>query len=277
MKYSESFRELVESRKFNYIGHGNPNAKILIISKEPAIDRNVPEGKILYERDIKCNCEQWLANLDRQDSVSYDTLKESFHSAETDYNPLYPYKGQKCLVNKKLKGNDQPNEGTARTWVAYQKLYDRIAGKPQKGKMDLIDFHKYVFSTDFSDKTAAMSNQTDPVLTHKSIMHRKEMFKSDFFQKFPIVIIPAGHYPKNYGINMEEIFSVRWVGKTDFCGEGKKRKFINVHYNSAHTKLVVHTVQLSRYNNELLDKLGQIVRGFINNDLKKYAIDFLEK
>lgn len=278
MKYSETFVKLVESGKFNYIGHGNPNAKILIVSKEPAANKDSD----LYKRDIEDNCRQWKDNIANCDKISYDTLKDSIVPFQENYNPLYPHKGQKCTVRtktNKLDENKQPifkgANGTARTWVAYQKLYDRIAGKQDKGKEEDIDFHKYVFSTDFSNEAAPMSNLTNTEETGKSIVNRNEMFKDKFFQNFPIVIIAAGHYPRYYKINLEEIFQVKWVSPTDdSCGKGK---FINVHYNEAHTKLLVHTVQLSFYTTKLLNKLTQIIHNFISNDLKQDITEFLEK
>ena len=55
MEYSKEFRELLEiAEKFNqtYVGHGNPNAKILIIANEPAADINTDFGKELIDRDL---------------------------------------------------------------------------------------------------------------------------------------------------------------------------------------------------------------------------------
>lgn len=274
MKYYEAFVKLVESGKFNYIGHGNPNAKILIVSKEPAANKDSD----LYKRDIEDNCRQWKDNIANCDKISYNTLKDSIVPFQENYNPLYPHKGQKCTVRtktNKLDENKQPifkgANGTARTWVAYQKLYDRIVGKPDKGKEKDIDFHKYVFSTDFSNEAAPMSNLTNTEETGKSIINRNEMFKNEFFQNFPIVIIAAGHYPNKYNINLEEIFRVKWIA----CGI--RKNFINVHYNTDKTKLLIHTKQMSYYSYELLDDIANIIRDFISNDLKHDITEFLER
>lgn len=278
MKYSEAFVKLVESGKFNYIGHGNPNAKILIVSKEPAANKDSD----LYKRDIEDNCRQWKDNIANCDKISYDTLKDSIVPFQENYNPLYPHKGQKCTVRtktNKLDENKQPifkgANGTARTWVAYQKLYDRIAGKPDKRKEEDIDFHKYVFSTDFSNEAAPMSNLTNTEETGKSIVNRNEMFKDKFFQNFPIVIIAAGHYPRYYKINLEEIFQVNWVSPTDdSCGKGK---FIKLHYNITRTKLLIQTNQMSGFSYKLLNDIAEAIRDFISNDLKQDITEFLEK
>lgn len=277
MKYSETFVKLVESGKFNYIGHGNPNAKILIVSKEPAANKDSD----LYKRDIEDNCRQWKDNIANCDKISYDTLKDSIVPFQENYNPLYPHKGQKCTIRTEIKDKNgnvitiRGPKGTARTWVAYQKLYDRIAGKPDKGKEEDIDFHKYVFSTDFSNEAAPMSNLTNTEETGKSIVNRNEMFKDKFFQNFPIVIIAAGHYPRYYKINLEEIFQVNWVSPTDdSCGKGK---FIKLHYNIPRTKLLIQTNQMSGFSYKLLNDIAETIRDFISNDLKHDITEFLER
>ena len=88
--------------------------------------------------------------------------------------------------------------------------------------------------------------------TAKPIEHRKRMFGEDFFQNFPVVIVAVGHYPKGYGIDLEELFGVKWTGET--CPVGKK--WMNLHYNQQHTKLLIHTNQLSRYTYGLIDNIA---------------------
>lgn len=277
MQYSEEFIRLVEDAKFNYIGHGNPNAKILIISKESSIDRSKPAGNEQYRREIFENCKQWDVNINNRDTISYDTLIDSCDYPHIGYNPLYPYKGQKSII-RCLAGNKdgmpvyRGEGGTSRTWVAYQNLCDNILGKQNLCDDKIIDFHRFMFTTDFSAESAPMSNQTNAELTLKSIVERKEMFKYKFFQSFPIIIVSAGHYPKRYGIDMEELFSVKWIGKIEICNKGK---FYNVHYSIDRRKLLIHTVHLSFYSNDLICRISQIVRDFIRNDLKEDVGKFL--
>lgn len=269
MKYSQSFNDIVNNGKYSYLGHGNPNAKILIIGKEPRIDTSDPSKEEQLERDILNNRKQWLNNLN-DDTISYDTLKYSANAHE-NYNPLYPYKGQQCQVRTEKDGKVRGDAGTARTWFAYQILFDYIAyGESyRKDKNALIDFHKYVFSSDFSNKAATYSRNTDKTLTQQSIENRNEMFKHKFFQQFPIVIVAAGPYPKNYNIDLEKIFNV----KRD--GYDKEKRFINVHFNSDRTKILVHTRQLSYFSYTLLKSISQIVREFIEKDLKQDIQKFL--
>lgn len=264
MKYSQSFNDIVNDGKYCYLGHGNPNAKILIIGKEPRIDTNDPSKEEQLERDILNNRKQWLNNLN-DDTISYDTLKYSANAHE-NYNPLYPYKGQQCQVRTEKDGKVRGDAGTARTWFVYQILFDYIAyGESyRKDKNALIDFHKYVFSSDFSNKAATYSRNTDKTLTQQSIENRNEMFKHKFFQQFPIVIVAAGHYPKNYNIDLEKIFNVK---------EGYDKD--NVHFNSDRTKILIHTRQLSQFSYTLLKSISQIVREFIEKDLKQDIQKFL--
>lgn len=90
------------------------------------------------------------------------------------------------------------------------------------------------------------------------------MFKHKFFQQFPIVIVAAGHYPKNYNIDLEKIFNVK---------EGYDKD--NVHFNSDRTKILIHTRQLSQFSYTLLKSISQIVREFIEKDLKQDIQKFL--
>lgn len=268
MKYSQSFNDIVNDGKYSYLGHGNPNAKILIIGKEPRIDTSDPSKEEQLERDILNNRKQWLNNLN-DDTISYDTLKYSANANE-NYNPLYPYKGQQCQVRTEKDGKVRGDAGTARTWFAYQILFDYLAyGESyRKDKNALIDFHKYVFSSDFSNEAATYSRNTDKTLTQQSIESRNEMFKHKFFQQFPIVIVAAGPYPKNYNIDLEKIFNVKE-------GYDKEKRFIKVYFNSDRTKILIHTRQLSYFSYTLLKSISQIVREFIEKDLKQDIQKFL--
>ena len=243
MDYPESFERLIGNSGYDYIGNGNPNAKILIIAKEPAID--MESGKDMYGHDILGNRGLWIKH---DDAVEF------------------PYRGQKCHIymgpdNK--TGKVRGEGGTSRTWLAYQSLFDAIVGNCKKKAGDEIDFHKYVFTTDLSSEVAKNSGMTFEERTRQSIKRREKMFKEEFFQKFPIVIVAAGHYPKRYEIDLEELFGVEWIGKTLPVG----KKWMNLHYNQQRTKLLIHTNQLSRYTNDLIGAMALHVRNFITDDL----------
>ena len=150
MKYSKEFKALIDSTNEAYIGHGNPNAKILFIGQEGASDPEASkeeDGRNDYLRSIKANHEDWSRNI--QEGIGYDNLPECC-TPDTlkNYNPLYPYKGQKFQVRS---GSDEAGtlkgeKGTARTWYNYQKLINRIfellsAERKTMTKDDDIDFH----------------------------------------------------------------------------------------------------------------------------------------
>ena len=274
MKYTEDFIQLVKSKRFNYLGVGNPNAKILIIGKEAAIDKSSDQ----YQTEICDNCHQWETNITNH--IYYDNLLDNSLNNK-NINPLYPYKGQKCEVRCEIKQTDEnENEnvklrgeyGTSRTWTAYQKLYDLIADKPKKGKEDDIDFHKYVFTSDLSTETAPMSNMTDLDDTQKSIQERNDLFS--YLSHFPIIIVAAGHYPKMYGFDMETVFNVKWESPTLDVGN----KFINIHFDEKKKRILIHTNQLSFYSNELLEQIASQIRNFIIKDLHQdNIIKYLEE
>lgn len=107
--YSQDFIELVKAAKdINfYIGTGNPQAKILIIGKEAAINKLDNKGKLQYTREFENNISDWERDKEKNPSqiANWDL---------TNYSPLYPYKGQQFKVDQNENG------GTSRTWYNYQ-------------------------------------------------------------------------------------------------------------------------------------------------------------
>ena len=85
MEYSNEFKDLIACTKDtkDFIGYGNPNAKILIIGKEEALDIEKECGKEIYEIAVKTNWEKWK-ELKDDSSITPDSIpiwKESrfFH------------------------------------------------------------------------------------------------------------------------------------------------------------------------------------------------------
>lgn len=109
MIYSNEFKALVDQTS-SFIGYGNPNAKILILGKEAAIDTN--ENVIQHASEINKNVESWKKNIEQK--VSQDDIPLWRGNPEC-MNPLYPYKGQKHKVD--MKGHE--SGGTSRTWFQY--------------------------------------------------------------------------------------------------------------------------------------------------------------
>ncbi len=227
--YAKEFQEIVEMCQSTYIGLGNPQSKILILGKECAIDAE--KNKERYKKEIVDNAYDWVNN-----------------SKEAQLE--YPSKGQKF--------SKSPNGGTSSTWYYYQKLYNLIFRREQTEE---VDFFNNCFISELSDATGLYSALVDDKMRRKSIAKRIELFQTPFFQQFPIVIVAAGHYCRDYNIDIEEIFGVKWVAPTIDIGG----KWINIHYNVDATtpKLLIHTNQLSIVSNELLKKIAEILIEFI--------------
>ena len=228
----EHFKKLLDdlksqevSSEFKFIGTGNPLAKILIIGKEVAIDKD--KNQAAFIKEIHNNFNDW----DNLSDFNSDSIKDKDWC---NYSPLYPYKGQEFrIINK-----ENNNNGTSRTWYNYQKLLNFITGNK---KNKLIDFHKDIFITEVNANPSLKT--TDAI--KDSIPFRKEnILSSDFFQNFPIVIISGIGYFDIIDRNneIEKIFNVKY----------KEKKFANfasqpfwIHYNDDKSKLVINTHQLS--------------------------------
>lgn len=242
MEYRKEFVELIDSlsneddKNLRFVGLGNPNSNILIIGKECSFES---EECFLYKLQNQDNLQQWIYNIENK--IELETLP-CWENNPDLYNPLFPYKGQ---FNKVIRNN---NGGTSRTWVQYQKLIDRIL---QKDKPKMIDFHKYAFITELSD--VPMPNSRKSEKTKESINIRcQKLLSHDFFKAFPVVIVPCGHYVRDYKINLEEIFNQKYQG-TDDDGE-----WINVHNNG--NRILLHTRHLSGCSNRLIEKIADYVK-----------------
>lgn len=131
MNAPKEFIDLVYSteNQQNYIGMGNPNASILIIGREPAHDLNTDIGRDAFHQDQELSRSNWK-NLFENKQI------------EGRCNPRRPFPNQKCL---RADGN---NDGTATTWVWYQKLVDLILGREYDRPYSLrpLDFHGLLLS-----------------------------------------------------------------------------------------------------------------------------------
>ena len=187
--YPKSFVELVDevNDKKNqfygqYIGIGNPNAKILIIGKESAIDARKEEKQ--YERENLKNVEGWLENV-KKDMALFNADKDEFwkKDPEAPINPMYPYRGQYFRID------NGKNYGTSRTWFDYQKIINQMETiSLDDERKRTICFHEYCFSTELSSVSAKYSKEADVKKQKESIRVRtKELLKLPFYQQIPIL------------------------------------------------------------------------------------------
>lgn len=269
--YPDSFIELVHKTNDNnsllygqYIGTGNPNARILILGKECAIDKNNKPQQ--YENEIVANTKNWNKNIDNNVSIENADKDELWKKdINSQINPLYSYRGQY------FKRNKNNNLGTNPTWYNYQKILINILTDLNItvpiDKANKVFLHEYCFLSELNSETDRYSKYVDSNKRKKSIDSRKVLFGDNFFQQFPIVIVAAGHYPHEHDINLEKIFGVKWNGITinNKYNSCLNRNWYNIHRETAgrNPKLLIHTNQLSVVTTELLNQLAIECSDFI--------------
>lgn len=259
MNYSNEFKNIVKKcqEKSFYLGTGNPNASILVIGKECAIEPDSEQ----CQREISNNINDWNNNITQ--NIQFENVSQYVNNPQPKYNPLFPYKGQRFAVRKERKDKKIINDGgTSDTWANYQKLNNKIFEK--KSNVNDIDFHKSFFISEMNEvvsKTSEISKKEAKESIEKSIRERLDFFKNDydFFQKFSIIILACG---KNY-IREQEIESIFRVNsfKEEILKQGQ---YFRVFFNDDKTKLVINTRQFSS------GVLG-ILMAEIANEIKLFA------
>lgn len=260
--YSSKFKGAIELavKKKLFLGSGNPNAKILFVGKEAAI--NSIKATKQHEREITNNITDWVVNY--QNNTQFSDVNNWFQNPI--YNPLYPYKGQKNNIESRNKEGDivRGHGGTSKTWYNYQKITNKLYFDTAQNND--INFHEYAFITELNQVTGSYSKEVPKKLRKESIEKRKELFKEPFFKDFPITIVAVGHYVRDFNIDLQDIFQMKFDEATSSKhSEGLSNEYINVHYDNEQnpTKLLIHTNQLSMVSNELLKRLGKICSAFL--------------
>lgn len=258
VSYKSSFNEVLKLAKEKklFVGTGNPNGKILFIGKEAAINKEIcPEQ---YHREIENNNSDWCGNV--SNNIQFSDVDNWFVLSK--YNPLYPYKGQKNKIESKDKTGNiiRGKLGTSRTWYNYQKVIDSIYF--DNNASELINFHEFAFCSELNQETGSYSNEIPKIKRKKSIENRKELFQKSFFKQFPVTIVAVGHYVRDFNINLECLFEMKYSKE---LSEVINKEFINIHYDDLErpTKLLIHTNQLSRVSNELITRLSVICSDFL--------------
>lgn len=264
MEYINEFKELLKQHPFSYIGTGNPNSKILIIGKECAIDPDKEAQR--HHIEVLNNPKDWVSNIEKK--LNPEDIDNWFTTRCPKYNPLYPYKGQLAKrYTKDALGVE--NKGTSTTWVKYQKLIDLII-RPDNHRSGSINFHEDSFITELSDVPGKYSSHVKDKDKRNSILQRSELLESSFFQQFPIVIVACGMDIRNYSINLEKIFNVKFQPATHFI-RNIRSNWYNIHFGiGKHPKILIHTNQLSMsISNQLLYEIAKHCKEFsIENQIK---------
>lgn len=257
MEYSKEFKSLLnEDLPDGYIGHGNPNSKILILGQEPALDIDSEQ----YSLEISNNKHQW------QILVKNGTGYESINPVSISYgSPLWPWANQTFMVRSEEKNEKgeiiktRGIQGTSKTWYNYQKLIDRILNK-ETMYGGILDFHKLSFHTDMSAEASKRHNKVELSKAKESVRNRAEkLFSLPFFRNFPIVIAPVGHFPRDiYGDSyFHDSFGVNNCPKDE-----KDWININLRKEAEHFQILIHCKQIAYVSDSYLDRIAETVRTF---------------
>lgn len=252
MNAPDTFIDLVYSdeNKQNYIGMGNPNARILIIGREPAHDLNTQVGREAFFQDQELNRVNWKNLIENR-------------PIEGCCNPRRPFPNQKCL---RANGD---NDGTASTWVWYQKLIDLVLGREYDRPYSLrpLDFHDFCFHTDISAAAAKNLATTERKAKESSIEERsRDLFSHAFFRQFPIIIL-------GIGTDVGKYVPLDWCGNVlgfppneveKGFDEYKKEPMLWVNRDSKGCRILIHTQCLSQPSWDYIAK----IRDFIWSDGK---------
>lgn len=238
--YPQSFLDLLKS-EHDYIGQGNPNAKILIVGREHG-----------FSDEHQCSLEIW------RNKEQWKQIAQGIPFCEEGYSPRTCFTERKQEFRLDMKSK---NGGVSPTWYIYQMIVNALCPHemPQRDRTPLLDFFNYSFITEFS--TASRPNNNNPTneeiaATRQSIEERTSLLSSDFYRSFPIVILACGKYFDDYDINIEQIFDVKWVAPTEkvLLNNGKNI-WLNLHYSKDRKRIVIHTWQASGICRQGIDNI----------------------
>lgn len=258
----EDFNQVLQfcEEKNLYVGEGNPDAKILLIGKEPGFSQ---EDKIKYKEQLK--------TIEGIKSIAIESAKNNLYRLQNDYQTTFL---------PKLKEDIKRSP----TWLNYQRLIDKIkilsGEETGTTKWHFLDDS---FVTDLNqirlpDSNYLTRSKLDNSIKIESIKERERIFEYDFFKK-PIILLASLHYPtlefnkkkyNYYKFDIEKIFDVSFI-ETEKVGND----WINIHYNSdwetiGKKRTLIHTRQFSRFYNKngaklLLDRIADITYEFYKN------------
>ena len=187
MEYPETFKQLVaDSDCPDFIGWGNPNAKILLLHNDPVINISKKPTSRRYTPEITNNKRDWENNI--ANNTGFDEVFDNYSTTRLCGNPLYPYCWQKYQL-KRQKSGISSDEYTNLKCYQSQKLINEIFHKDSDRNANL-DFYKYCFISNVSEKSARYYRLANPLEAHKTyVCNRQKFLLKDFFKQFPIIIM----------------------------------------------------------------------------------------
>ena len=269
------FRSVLDKYKsLQYIGTGNPDAEVLFIGKEMAIDTKKHQDQ--FNATVSQNIDKWNSQQN-----GYKIISGPKGNYWDSFSPWYPYYRQNNHIRIEPKVKDDgrktvDNHGTSRTEYFYQQIISSIYEIPED-KKQFLTLHMYAFQSELSTATARISAEVNPSERKQSIKNRKVLWQTPFFQNFPITILGIGPN-KNYidpdteredVINIVKDFNVEFYEVEYKEGEYKKgplyigKKFINIHFSEDGTRMLLHTSHLSASSSELIKEISILCRKFL--------------
>ena len=248
MEYTPEFKEYLKTAEKcgqTYVGHGNPNASILIVANEPGtID------DCLITNDLQKNLEKWENNLSGKGLESVEDMLIGDRLDWQKFNPLWPFKGQHFTIGKEYRH-------TSRSWFQYQKLVDMMYSahyECNRKREDSLDFFEHAFITDFSAIPGEHSECISREKRLDSIKRRLPLFSSAFISHFPIIIVASGHYIRNF----EPLNDLRNVfqgfDKVELINDSLGWR--NIHYSVDMKRILIHA---KHFANAISDKYLQAI------------------
>lgn len=242
MKYSPEFKKLVAAclATNSYVGIGNPNAKILFVGKEAAIDH-----KEVEKTGYVTNAEEWQEIIDTS-RVNHLSI------------PNVP------------KGDYLRKAGV--TWRKYQLLHDAIFQEDphRNGEGLSIDFMRHIFTTEMNDAPHKTTHEAQKKEDFRANLkaRRESFFSQQFIQDFPVIVLACSNYIRNHGEHREinDTFGVAFTEQRDIPGTNQ-RFWIHHSSDPKRPKLVIHCRQLSgAVHNDFLQEMGSVIRDYLREE-----------
>ncbi len=225
---------LDELKDKDYIGLGNPNAKILFIGKEAGAEI----GTEIYHGSVK----SWKDN---------NTKYYERYSAENNLRNL--------------------NHTWQRNQLLYESILNKLNIKDNLEKKDKyeITFVENVFTTELSilPSPNTINAKKQETFKEELIKRKQKFFKSNFIKQFQIIIIFASDkkYIETFPGEVCELFEVKFDKLHN--QNAKDKIWIHTNYKNSIPKLVIHTRQLTnRITKELIPNISEIVSEFIKEN-----------
>lgn len=236
MNYSKEFNDLLSNANWKkykpFVGYGNPDATILVIGKECAIDVKSEQ----YQEEYLRNFEMWCIEpeLEIKNWVENPVLDWSI------FHPRAPYYGQRFAIEKRNKDNHEiiisGKGGTSSTWYNYQKLINYIR---KQGKLSTslntttIDFYNDCFITELNESCRVNNkdlNANEKQATESNIRNRFDLMIATrpFWSHFKTVILACGPYADALRTNKELAYSI--FGNANIISDVDGRKIPQLSY-----------------------------------------------